>query len=105
MDSKLKKIKGTVITTTDGRRRKAESKLTDVQAAYDQLVGNFIARNSLLNLIQMLDLAIAMAGKSSHDAAQAFGSVSKLAIASGHPDWEGCIHYFYLNQSYNFISP
>ena len=74
LDLKLKKVKATILLTADQRRRKIDRKMMDVQLAYDQL---------------MMDLAMAVAGKSSYDAAQAFGSMNKLAIASGHPDWEG----------------
>lgn len=74
LDLKLKKVKTTVLLTADQRRKKIDRKMVDVQLAYDHL---------------MMDLAMTIAGKSSQDASQAFGSMSKLAIASGHPDWEG----------------
>lgn len=37
----------------------------------------------------MMSVALAIADMSKLDAKEASGSVAKLAIASGHPDWEG----------------
>lgn len=73
LDQKIKKVLDSVLVFPSSKRNKIERKYRDVKDAWSTM---------------MLTLTHALASESTRTATAAAGDVAKLALASGHPDWQ-----------------